>query len=92
MSANRILHPATKELEEKMSTFRTVKDPENPFVMMDKRPVNDETISWGAKGLLAYLLSKPNDWTIILTDLVKRSTDGRYAVRNLVNELVESRC
>jgi hypothetical protein len=56
--------------------------------MIDKRPINNKEISWAAKGLLAYLLSKPNHWEIILSDLLKQSTDGRDGVRAIIKELI----
>ncbi|GMK49139.1 hypothetical protein PghCCS26_62690 [Paenibacillus glycanilyticus] len=60
---------------------------ENPYVMIDKYGLNDDRLSWKAKGLLAYLLSKPDDWQIYERDLIKRSTDGRDAVRAGLREL-----
>lgn len=60
---------------------------ENPYVMIDKYGLNDERLSWKAKGLLAYLLSKPDDWQVYERDIIKRSTDGRDAVRTALREL-----
>lgn len=60
---------------------------ENPFVMIDHRPLNDDNLSWQAKGLLAYLLSKPDNWTVIVADLVKRATNGRDSVNSILKEL-----
>ena len=60
---------------------------ENPYVMIDKYGLNDERLSWKAKGLLAYLLSKPDDWQVYERDLIKRATDGRDAVRSTLREL-----
>jgi hypothetical protein len=60
---------------------------ENPYVMIDKCGLNDERLSWKAKGLLAYLLSKPDDWQIYESDLIKRAKDGRDAVRTALREL-----
>lgn len=37
--------------------------------------------------MLAYLLSKPDDWKIILDDLIKRSSDGRDSVKAGLREL-----
>jgi len=59
----------------------------HPFAMIDARALNDERISWKAKGLHAYLMSKPNDWRVIFSDLVKHATDGPYSVRATLNEL-----
>ena len=56
--------------------FRVAKNKDNPYVMIDKRPLENPSLSWKAKGVLAYLLSRPDDWEIILGDLIKRSTDS----------------
>lgn len=69
-----------------MSIIRVNKR-ENPFVMIDKTMLSDERLTWKAKGILAYLLSKPNDWTVRVADIVKRSKDGRDAVYNGIKEL-----
>lgn len=60
---------------------------ENPFVQIDKTPINDERLSWKAKGLLVYLLSKPDDWTIMISDLIKRAKDGRDSIYAGLKEL-----
>jgi len=62
-----------------MSFVRTVKK-ENPFVQIDKYFLNDENLTWSAKGILAYILSKPNDWVIRKEDLIRRSGDGKAKV------------
>jgi len=67
--------------------FRVAKNKDNPYVMIDKRPLENPSLSWKAKGVLAYLLSRPDDWEIILGDLIKRSTDGESAVRSALKEL-----
>jgi DnaD/phage-associated family protein len=68
--------------------FRVIHDKETPFVIMDKRPFEKPYMSWKAKGLLGYLLSRPDDWTVRLGDLVKRSTDKAHATRQALRELV----
>jgi DnaD/phage-associated family protein len=61
----------------------------NPFVQIDKAVFNDPNLSWKAKGILGYLLSKPDDWKTYVSDLVKRSKDGRDAVSKGLLELEE---
>lgn len=70
--------------------FRTMKDKDNPFVMIDRRPIENPDLSWKAKGILAYLLSRPDNWTVQIGDLVKRSTDKAFAIRGAINELVRA--
>lgn len=57
------------------------------FFQMDNAPMEDRRLSWKAKGLLAYLVSRPHDWIVRLGDLEGRSTDGRSAVRSGLEEL-----
>ncbi|KIL79546.1 helix-turn-helix domain-containing protein [Bacillus badius] len=71
-----------------MTTIRTKKR-ENPFVQIDKSVFTNDKLSWKAKGILGYLLSRPDDWVTYLADLEKRSTDGRDSVRNGLKELEE---
>src|SRR5258707_13097107 len=33
-----------------------------PYVMISRTTAQDSTLSWAARGVLAYLLSKPDDW------------------------------
>ena len=68
--------------------FRVAKNPNNPYVMIDKRISEDNRLSWKAKGIMLYLLSRPNDWAINLVDVEKQSTDGRDGVQSGVNELI----
>jgi hypothetical protein len=70
-----------------MTTFRVSKDRDNPYVMLDKFSLNDASISLKAKGLLAYLLSKPNDWVVKEHDLIAHCRDGRDSVRAAIREL-----
>lgn len=69
------------------SIIRVEKNKDNPYVMIDNRIFTDERISWEAKGLLGYLISRPDDWTVMVGDLVNRSTNGRDAVYNMIREL-----
>jgi hypothetical protein len=55
--------------------------------MLDKGFLDDEGLSFKAKGILAYLLSKPDNWTVMVYDLENHSKDGREAVYSGLNEL-----
>jgi DnaD/phage-associated family protein len=69
-----------------MSIVRVTKR-ENPFVQIDKRVFEDPELSWKAKGIMGYLLSKPDNWKTYIADLEKRSKDGRDSVRAGIKEL-----
>jgi len=70
--------------------FRVVKNKNNPYVMIDRRPIENPALSYKAKGILTYLLSRPDGWEICMTDLIKRSTDGRASTRAGLKELEEA--
>lgn len=69
---------------------RVVKNRENPYVMLNKTGLNDPNLSYKAKGILAYLMSKPDDWKVIVADLANHSTDGEFAVRSGLKELIDN--
>lgn len=74
-----------KRLDE---VIRVCKRPNN-FVMMDKSFLEDTRLSYKAKGILAYLLSKPDNWKVIVGNLVNYSTDGKASVYAGLKELKE---
>lgn len=74
-----------------MSTFRKAKNKDNPFVMVDKVWVNNPNLSAKSKGILLYLLSKPNDWVVYETDICKNMKDGIKSIRSGVAELLEAK-
>ena len=53
--------------------------------------INDKSLSWQARGLLMYLLSKPDDWSVTKTDLSNQSPAGGDAVATILKEL-ETKC
>lgn len=50
---------------------------------------NDPNISWKAKGLHTYFISRPPGWQVWKKDLINKSTDGRDAVTSGVKELYQ---
>ena len=61
-----------------------------PFVQIDKECLQDKTLSWKAKGLLAYLLSLPDDWQIYLSELSNHATDGKDSTQSAMNQLIQA--
>lgn len=72
-----------------MTMFRKVKNKENPYVIINKRAMADDTLSWKAKGILAYLLSLPDDWKIYETELATHSSDGITCLKTGLKELID---
>lgn len=79
---------APYKIEGRDSTiFRTIKNKDNPFVMIDHRPIGNPNLSFKAKGILSYLLSRPDGWEVNVPDLVNHSTDGAASIRSGLKEL-----
>lgn len=72
-----------------MGIIRIDKTAGNYFIA-SKYYVEDENISWKAKGIMSYLFSKPDDWQIYQTQLEKVSKDGKASVRSTINELINN--
>ena len=71
-----------------MAVFRVYKESGN-FVTVNKDFIHDNNLSWKAKGVLLYLLSRPDDWQIYEIELTKHSSDGRDSLRTGIKELEE---
>ncbi|MFR4519717.1 MAG: hypothetical protein ACLT40_07145 [Fusobacterium sp.] len=61
---------------------------ENPYIQIDKTGINDNRLSWGASGLLAYLAGRPKDWNVNLSHLATvKDKDKKDKTRKYLNEL-----
>lgn len=67
--------------------IRVEHDSEHPYKTINTSFANDERLSWGARGILTYLLSKPNDWVMTVKDLINQSPAGRDAVYGMLRNL-----
>ena len=72
-----------------MSIIRIEKK-ERPFVQVDKECINQKNLSFKAKGLHTFLMSKPDDWTFYMTQLETVSTDGKDSLRSAMKELEDA--
>lgn len=76
-------------MSERDNTIMRVEKNKN-FVVMDKTFLQDAQLSWKAKGIMAYMLSLPDDWRFYLTELQEHSTDGEKAFRSGFKELTDA--
>lgn len=67
--------------------IRTVKNRDNPYVIIHRDVFLDRRLSWKAKGLMGYFLSRPDDWEIRVSDLIQQGPDGRDSVYAGLQEL-----
>lgn len=68
-------------------TIVKIKKRVNPYTMIDSSIFTNSNLSWKAKGLMGYFLSRPDDWKINLKDLYNQSTDGYDSVKSGLKEL-----
>ncbi len=68
-----------------MPTIRVVK--RASFAMIDRRTAEDERLSFRARGVLLWLLAKPDDWHTDSILIAEAGQEGRDAVRTALNEL-----
>ena len=54
------------------------------FTVVPNEPVNDERLSFEALGLLTYLLSRPDHWTVNLEQLKGRGGVGREKMQQMM--------
>lgn len=58
------------------------------YVSIDNAVLEDIELSWKARGVLTYLLSRPPNWQVQLADLIAKSKkDGRDSARAALKEL-----
>lgn len=59
------------------------------YVMLNSACLKDSSLSWQAKGLHLYLMTKAENEKIHLEDLKNKSSNGRDSTANILNELIE---
>lgn len=69
--------------------FRAAHDTAHPFVQVSKKSTNDKKLSFGARGLLGWLLDKPNTWKIDPDAIARESETSLYEVKTLMKELAQ---
>jgi len=73
-----------------MATYRISKNRDNPYVMINKGFIQNPSLTMQAKGLLAYLLSLPNDWEVRRKELPRHFKNGIRSISNVINELISA--
>ena len=70
--------------------YRVCKNRDNPYVMLNKGFFEDPFISLKSKGLLGYLLSKPDNWIVYRSEILKHCTDGIDSLKAAIKELKQA--
>ena len=67
------------------------KDYQEPFTIVDNSIIQNNEMSFAARGLYAFIKSLPKDWTLYESWLVKQSPQGKDALRTILKELEKFR-
>lgn len=68
-----------------MTTYRINK--REQYFIASNHVINDGRLSWEARGVLMYLLSKPDGWIVRNKDIENGGNAGRDKVRRIIKEL-----
>lgn len=69
------------------SIFRVSRTVDNPWVQVHRDTARSASLSWQARGMLLFILSHPDDWTITNKYLERASPAGRQATEKIIAEL-----
>lgn len=65
----------------------TEKNGSQPYTCILRSTIQDASLSFEARGLLLYLLSKPKDWIVTIADLEREGGCGKNRIRRILKEL-----
>lgn len=71
-----------------MSVIRVKK--EEKYAVISNEILTNKDLSWEARGIMAYLLSKPDGWQCRNYDLVNQGPSGKHIIQRVINELQEA--
>ena len=79
-----------------MSNVRRTVRLDSFFYLLDKKISEDKNLSWAGRGILIFLLGKPDNWQVSVTNLVNETKGamgrslGRDGVYGLLTELMSA--
>ena len=68
---------------------RSPKGKENPYRMIDRRIMEDDRLSFESRGALAYILVKPDNWQVSITNLMNAGNIGKEKAYRIVKEWID---
>lgn len=77
-----------------MSIIRSPR-PDSGFYILDRKISEDRRLSWAARGMLVFLLGKPDNWFVSIANLINETSQalgkrsGRDAVYAILDELIK---
>src|SRR5262245_974563 len=71
-----------------MSIYRSPR--RQHWTVVDQQVINDDRLSFRARGILLWLLDKPDNWSCRSEAIIDAGKEGRDAVRSALQELLEA--
>lgn len=78
-----------RQASNNITIIRSRHDTEERYFVMRRATAQDARLSFQARGMLIYLLSKPDDWKVKEGDLMREGECGRDRIRKIIEELIE---
>lgn len=63
---------------------------DNPYTTISNKILQNKSLSWKARGLLAYMLSLPKNWKFNMKHLESQATEGPYQLKQAIKELEDA--
>lgn len=85
-------HHDSRQVKPRKPTIRRAKHgKDNPYFLMLRDTAQDRNLSYEARGLLAYILSRPDDWQVQVSDLIIPGKAGKSKIYAILDELAAER-
>lgn len=60
------------------------------FSFVDNEVLEDKNLSAKAKGIWAFLMTKPDGWEVSIKELTEQLPEGKDSIRTALNELEDA--
>ena len=68
--------------------YRAPRGKDCPYVIMARQTLYDTALSLKGKGLLTFILSKPDDWQVHVDALSRELKESKNTIAGILNELI----
>jgi hypothetical protein len=75
----------------KLITIPNEHDKKHKYKKISLAWVEDKNLSWKAKGILCYLISRPPHWRLFTEDIKQKSSNGTTYMRSGIKELIDKK-
>jgi hypothetical protein len=77
-------------MSKQVRIIRATKDRDNPYKQLRRASFDGSGLSFEARGVLAYVLMKPDDWELQITDVMREGNIGRDKAYRILDELIRA--